>query len=250
MSINNSNWWLPSKLAEKERAFRQINNIDELDTDNDFGCYRKILLEKKLHGSKLNFHNDINPKAKIYFISKLLKLNPKSILDSGCGLGITTRELAARYPNANVLGVDISKDAIEFAVDQKSNAEFKVAILDPNGQPLGEFDLIFCFEFYPFTRNRDVKIQSSYLQYFCKQLAPKGKIIIHQNWDNPESLASILQEVKMQCQNLSFDLVEAPHSKIYLWVPNSFISKIISKLLGKFLQKNLIREWLIVSKIN
>lgn len=34
--------------------------------------------------------------------------NPKKILDVGCGTGILTAELARRYPNAEIIGVDIA----------------------------------------------------------------------------------------------------------------------------------------------
>lgn len=43
---------------------------------------------------------------------------PQSILDVGCGGGLFTLRLAERYPNACVCGVDISKDAISFALER------------------------------------------------------------------------------------------------------------------------------------
>lgn len=44
-----------------------------------------------------------------------LKRNPQSILDVGCGGGLLTMRLAMRYPQAQILGIDISKEAIQFA---------------------------------------------------------------------------------------------------------------------------------------
>lgn len=53
---------------------------------------------------------------------KQLKENPKSILDVGCGGGFFTKKLAKLYPEAQIVGIDISKEAIDFA---KRNCSFK-----------------------------------------------------------------------------------------------------------------------------
>jgi 2-polyprenyl-3-methyl-5-hydroxy-6-metoxy-1,4-benzoquinol methylase len=48
--------------------------------------------------------------------------SPESILDVGCGGGGFTFRLAQKYPKARVLGIDTSKDAIEFAKTQLQNS--------------------------------------------------------------------------------------------------------------------------------
>ena len=61
-----------------------------------------------------------------------LQNKPASILDVGCGGGQLTIELAKRYPQAHVKGIDISQEAIAFAREQLkyspsvSNVEFCV----------------------------------------------------------------------------------------------------------------------------
>jgi len=59
---------------------------------------------------------------------------PDSILDVGCGGGLFTLQLASRYPNARISGLDTSRDAIVFAQDRLmecepslSNIQFTVA---------------------------------------------------------------------------------------------------------------------------
>ncbi len=47
-----------------------------------------------------------------------VKLQPQRVLDLGCGLGRTTFDLAQRYPQAEVLGLDLSARAIEVATQQ------------------------------------------------------------------------------------------------------------------------------------
>ncbi|MBA3722893.1 MAG: methyltransferase domain-containing protein [Parachlamydiaceae bacterium] len=51
-------------------------------------------------------------------IFKNLKFQPKSILDVGCGGGLFTIRLANLFPEADVVGIDIADDAIEFANKQ------------------------------------------------------------------------------------------------------------------------------------
>lgn len=49
-----------------------------------------------------------------------IKLEPTRILDLGCGTAYLTRQLAAKYPNAEVIGVDLALGMIEHA---KSHAD-------------------------------------------------------------------------------------------------------------------------------
>jgi 2-polyprenyl-3-methyl-5-hydroxy-6-metoxy-1,4-benzoquinol methylase len=46
---------------------------------------------------------------------KRLKIQPSSFLDVGCGGGLFTMRLAKAYPKAEVVGIDISQEAITFA---------------------------------------------------------------------------------------------------------------------------------------
>lgn len=69
------------------------------------------------------------------------------VLDFGCGEGSNTEFLAARLPNAQVVGVDQSKSGIECAISNhdRPNLAFRhesgpLALRD------GEFDLVTCFE--------------------------------------------------------------------------------------------------------
>lgn len=60
-----------------------------------------------------------------------LKRAPTSILDVGCGGGLFTQALAERYPEAKVVGIDISSEAIEIAKQKRrSNLTFAVCELD------------------------------------------------------------------------------------------------------------------------
>lgn len=224
-------WWTPDELAITERKFRSIKNISEIDTKNDFGSYRKMLLTGDKSASEIKSHNDINPIRKIQLIKKRLKLsNSNHILDAGCGLGYTTTALANTFVKSKVTGIDISEDAIEYAKQNFHNAEFKSLAISPSSEKIGKFDCIFCFEFYPFTRNKDSSLQSKFLEYFSAQLNPLGTIVIYQAWNNPNSLVAILDEVKSLCPNLHFCIYTIPHPKLPTWLP-FWTATIISHLL-------------------
>jgi 2-polyprenyl-3-methyl-5-hydroxy-6-metoxy-1,4-benzoquinol methylase len=243
-----NNWWTPAKLIESEMKFRDVDDVNELDTDSDFGSYRKVLLTNDIKATKLELHNDLFPKAKIGLISKRIKtVDPISILDVGCGMGFTTQVIAEQYPNANVLGVDLSQDAIKFASKTHTKAEFKSEAISPERKHLGKFDIIFCFEFYPFTRNTDIEKQSLFIKYFSRQLNEGGEIVIYQKWDNPSSLSAILSDVQNMCLTLNFRIVKIPHPKIFKYIPNLTISELISYILGKIMKKVLVSNLLIIT---
>lgn len=61
-----------------------------------------------------------------------LPSTPASILDVGCGLGAFTIKLAIKYPNAQVLGIDIDPKAVESAIANKKNYEKTHSITLPN----------------------------------------------------------------------------------------------------------------------
>ena len=54
---------------------------------------------------------------------KKLSYTPESIVDVGCGSGLFTIRLAARYPNAVVVGTDISQEAISIAQENLTHVQ-------------------------------------------------------------------------------------------------------------------------------
>ena len=101
-----------------------------------------------------------------------------NILDVGCGVGFTTHELGNYYSNSMIVGVDISSDGISYAKKNFKHEKFICQGIDPKDPPLGEYDLIFCFEFYPFTRTNSLETHKDYLIYFLSQLKKDGKLMV------------------------------------------------------------------------
>lgn len=245
---NEADWWKPENLQANEKQFREIADSTKLDVNNDFGSYRKVLLTGGITDSKLGLHNDLNPLKRIRAVNKLFKkIKPENILDAGCGMGFTTAALADFYSNSKVLGVDISNDAIEYSTQTHKKAKFLSMALPPNSEKLGNFDLIFCFEFYPFTRNSDQKIQAQFINYFAQQLSPHGKIVIYQLWGNPKSLSSVIDKVIESLPHLKFFIHTIPHPRLTQYLP-SYIAKGFGFLIEKILGRKISRTVVLIEK--
>jgi 2-polyprenyl-3-methyl-5-hydroxy-6-metoxy-1,4-benzoquinol methylase len=246
--MENKSWWKPENLANQEKFIRENITVNDLDLKNDFGSYKKVLLTGKIQESQLNLHNDINPIFKLSAIDKIFgPFSPSAILDVGCGMGFTSKTLKAIYSNASVLGVDISVDAIEFAKKNHKGPNFISMAISPENKVIGFFDLIYCIEFYPFTRNTDIDFQIKLISYFTSQLNPNGKLIIYQKWDNSNSLSAILFDLEKLLPDLNFNLEFIPHPKILRIFP-IIISRIVNKLFSLILGRDLSKAVLIIEK--
>jgi SAM-dependent methyltransferase len=69
-------------------------------------------------------------------------VNPKRIMDFGCGIGSATPFIREFFPKADIVGVDLSSDSIDVArsAHADSNIRFETG-LESSG---GNFDLVFC----------------------------------------------------------------------------------------------------------
>ena len=242
--MTENDWWMPSRLKADEASARLLNDFSLLDTKGDFGAYRRLVLGDSLENSNASVHNDLFPRSKVHQILRFIDLgNPKTVLDAGCGLGYTTTVIAEVFPEAHILGIDLAEDAIAYATKQHKNASFGVVALDPSGDRIGIFDLIFCFEIYPFSRNRDVSYQSQLIKNLSENLSSGGKIIISQTWRIQDALPPVLGEVTEMCPDLLFQVVSYPHPRIPLWLPRKlalYFAKIVERITGKEAVKKLI----------
>jgi 2-polyprenyl-3-methyl-5-hydroxy-6-metoxy-1,4-benzoquinol methylase len=246
--MTENDWWLPSQLKADEASARLLNDFSQLDTKGDFGSYRRLVLGDTLENSNASVHNDLFPRSKVNQIFKFFDLgNPTTILDAGCGLGYTTTVIAEVFPNARVLGIDLAEDAITYAKNQHKNASFAVVALDPSGERIGTFDLIFCFEIYPFSRNRDASYQSRLIMNLAENLTSGGKIIISQTWRNEDALPPVLGQVDAMCSELSFEVVPYPHPRIPLWIPKN-LALVCAKFIEKITGKEAVKKIIVISK--
>jgi demethylmenaquinone methyltransferase/2-methoxy-6-polyprenyl-1,4-benzoquinol methylase len=89
-----------------------------------------------------------------------------SILDLACGTGILTRKIAKKFPQSEILGIDISKNYLEIAEKNSSFSNISFLHCDAENLCLGKkFDCI-C---------------SSYIPKYCSPAILVKKLILHLN---------------------------------------------------------------------
>ena len=84
-----------------------------------------------------------------------IKINPKYILDLGCGTGYFTRQLQNRYPGATIIGIDIAFGMLKFA---SASTTLHYCCADAECLPFAnqQFDLIFSNCCLPSIKNFEV----------------------------------------------------------------------------------------------
>lgn len=86
-------------------------------------------------------------------VNSLKTENIKRIIDIGCGPGNSTRVLKNKFPNAQVIGTDLSPNMIETAKKENPDIEFMLFDAANDFEKLnGKFDVIFsnaCIQWVP-----------------------------------------------------------------------------------------------------
>lgn len=79
----------------------------------------------------------------IDLINRIEVCNPLNILDVGCGPGNSTAQLAIRYPNAKITGIDSSSDMIGRARSDYPQYEFIHADITKSDLITASYDIVF-----------------------------------------------------------------------------------------------------------
>jgi len=89
--------------------------------------------------------------------NRISVVNPKKILDAGCGPGNSTQVLYNKYPDAYILGVDNSEDMIRAAKANYPELDFRLCDISRDLSCLdNDFDIVFsnaCIQWVPDHRN-------------------------------------------------------------------------------------------------
>lgn len=80
---------------------------------------------------------------------------PDTILDVGCGSGMSTLCLRNRFPNAKITGVDLSAEMLEKAGQLFLDADFLQKDCSQSMEELGKFDLVFANAFLQWLDNQE-----------------------------------------------------------------------------------------------
>lgn len=85
--------------------------------------------------------------------NKIDVINPREIIDIGCGTGNSTRVLADRFKTAHITGADYSQNMIDTAKEQNPNLDFILFDASADFSKLNcKFDVVFsnaCIQWVP-----------------------------------------------------------------------------------------------------
>jgi SAM-dependent methyltransferase len=152
-----------------------------------FGARSDVAYKAALAGdySALAAHNLIRgAKDELRYCQAIAKLYNHSFplskcLDVGCGGGGMTAAIR-RFGRGDVVGVDLSPPAVEFARQQHPDCRFVLgdATRPPSELSKQRFDFILFREFHPFTRADNLTLHLSILDQYRNLLAPGGTLVI------------------------------------------------------------------------
>ena len=114
-------------------------------------------------------------------LAALPPLDAHSAIDLGCGPGNSTEVLAARYPQANIAGIDSSSDMIEAARRRLPRLSFRVEDLQV-WRDAGPFDVILANAVLQWVAHHEALLPA-----LIAKLAPGGALAVQMpdNLDEP-----------------------------------------------------------------
>lgn len=84
------------------------------------------------------------------------------ILDVGCGSGMSTRALKARWQNSEIIGADLSREMLAKAKETLPEISFIVRDCSLPFKDLGKFDIVFSNAFMQWISNQNQFIANSF----------------------------------------------------------------------------------------
>ncbi len=110
--------------------------------------------------------------AALDLLAKIASPEPKSIIDLGCGPGNSTQLLRQRFPEADIVGIDVSRAMLETAIKRVPSAQFLNQDIS-SWHPGHKVDLIFA--------NAALHLVTDHhllLAHFIDYLTPGGRLAV------------------------------------------------------------------------
>ncbi|MCD8005737.1 MAG: methyltransferase domain-containing protein [Oscillospiraceae bacterium] len=127
---------------------------------------------------------------------RVADVNPKTVLDIGCGPGNSTAVLKSIFPNAQITGIDTSQDMIDKAKKTYPDIDFRPG----DARDISEkYDLLFsnaCLQWIP--NHKEL------IPYLMSRLNDGGKLAVQIPMNGEEPLFRIIRDVvsEMSLSNL------------------------------------------------
>ena len=124
---------------------------------------------------------DERTRPAVDLLARVSSVNPAHVVDLGCGPGNSTALLAARWPNAAVIGLDSSAEMIATAQAGKIGARFEVADFEA-WTPEAATDVVFANAAFQWSRDPLALVQRLFA------VLPADGVLafqIPQNFDQP-----------------------------------------------------------------
>lgn len=117
----------------------------------------------------------------IDLVSKINQVNPKRIIDIGCGPGNSTQILAQKWPKSKIVGIDSSASMIEKAKQDYPDQEWVIANASSYESEM-KFDIVFSNAVIQWIPNHE-----ELLIKFHNLLSDEGVVAVQvpQFWDMP-----------------------------------------------------------------
>ena len=230
-------WWSPDELAVTEERVRSSLRDAPPDIRNDYAAYGALVSGADPMVSGLYLHNEFESWriARVcadyaYLVARTSPCNPQSIADVGCGAGFTTVGLHRRWPDARVVGFELSHDAVAYARQHWSSCDFVQGAVRPDAPLInGPFDVILCQEFYPFTRTAAASDHAQWLELVRRNLTAEGVGII------------TVSSANTQCINSTFSILQKQFSlrRVHFAAPRlaRYLPICLSRAAGSLLRR-------------
>jgi GT2 family glycosyltransferase/Flp pilus assembly protein TadD/glycogen synthase/SAM-dependent methyltransferase len=184
--------------------------------------------------------------------------NPRQILEIGCGIGYICARMKEIWPNARVVGIDISAESIKQAGDlfSKAGVEFVEGNIS-NTFPGEEFDLIVLMDVYEHIELNERKLLHAFLN---KNLSSTGRIFLsfptpnfleYLKINHPDNLQPVDEHVTLSDINiLARDTSSKPlyYRKISVWRPSDYAHAIVSRTSDFFDCKTDYSDFLVIDQ--
>lgn len=224
-------WFEASALSAEEAKARGEGVVK-----GDFASYAKVNRNDTLAGSGIESHNLMFAEHRARLYREMLgRRDFAAIADMGCGLGLTTAALAGQFPGAQVVGYEISQDAVEYGTRHFPGASFVQCAITAETEFGRTFDLILAQEFYAFTRTGDWAFQQPMLAMMLRHLAPGGVLMIELSERHADR--TILAN-RAHLAALGARFLPMPFDRLYRRLPMRSLANIASWLVARVLKRD------------